>query len=301
MVPTAQEFGRALNRYWPCWRSALPALKAVVHHLGLNEDDWPLEPVWSCLDWYAKLVGALPLPKPWSNESRDLKKAILRIYGKRCAIASSDVRRDGTLGRLLTEEMKPGDVLASLNYDTVAESVASRFGIQLDARPRGGARIAFVKPHGSVSWTLNLVEHSLIWLSNDGAPLTTPLSEDAIDIGQEPLVLGTVPIKSELIVEVQSAYAFQSVYQAVLYQWRVLVEAVRDADLITLVGYRLPPEDLYRRFLLQEGLRLRSRDMPVHFYELDASASATEDEIKSTFGDRLEQAIHRGPVVEASS
>ena len=123
VVPVAGEFGGTLASMAPDWARDYPALFAVVNHLGCDLQNWPLEPVWSCIDYYAKLQPALPLPKPWTNESQEIKKALLALYGQRCdeAVPSDD----STLVRLLRDEMRSGDALISFNYDTIAEELRS--------------------------------------------------------------------------------------------------------------------------------------------------------------------------------
>ena len=301
-VPTSAEFGEVLSEQWPTWRNDLPALKEVVKHLRLCELKWPLEPVWSCLDWYAKLQPALPLPKPWDDESRQLKKALLRVFGRRCDQLADNISENSTLARILQREIHGDDTLVSFNYDTLAERLARRFGTQLDARPRGGSGVAFAKPHGSVSWSLDIkVKDFVNWRSDDGAPLTESLTEEDVDAGREPLILGAVPVKSELISEVQLVCGWPSIYGIITCQWRVLVEALRDARRVVLVGYSFPPEDVYGRFLIQEGLRLRGNTLSVHYYERDCRKKKIEEEIREVFGNMAERVEYRGAVLEHST
>src|SRR5208337_4654912 len=124
---------------------------------------------------------ALPMPKPWDGESRQLKKALLRVFGKRCDELADNISEDSTLAKIFQRKLQSDDVLVSFNYDTLAERLAERLGIQLDARPRGGSGVAFAKPHGSMSWTLDFNTKSVNWLSADGAPLTDSLAEEDVD------------------------------------------------------------------------------------------------------------------------
>lgn len=302
VVPTSAEFGKILCHVKPNWITEYPALFKVVEHLGLCTKDWRLEPVWSCLDWYAKLQPALPKPRPWNDESRQLKKALLDVFGTRCDHLANEVRDDSTLANILRDDVKPGDTLVSFNYDTIAERLAAMLGCQLDARPRGGTGVAFAKPHGSASWTLDLGKGSVEWLSSDGTPLDTSLTTGDVDVGREPLLLGAVPIKSELIREVQTSGGTPSVYDVVAYQWRVLVEAIRDVKKIVLVGYRFPMEDVYGRFLIQEGLRLRRRNsIDIQYYELKREKNNLCGEIKDVFRDFATNIEYMGCVLEHST
>jgi hypothetical protein len=294
-VPVAAEFGEVLSRVEPGWETAFPALSAVVKHLGRGPTSWSLEDVWKCLDWYAKLQRALPMPKTWSDESRQLKKALLTIYGRRCDDAASLVRDDATIANLFRDRLQDGDVLVSFNYDTIAERVATRW-VRLTTTPRGGEGAILAKPHGSTSWTLDLSKRSVTWLRADAKPLDESLTCADVDCGREPLVLGAVPIKSELMREVQEHCGVPSVFDAVVCQWRTTVEAIRDAEVLIVVGYSFPAEDVYGRFLLQEGLRLRVGKLAVEFFEVEDKACERRREIERIFEGHLASVEHRGPV-----
>jgi hypothetical protein len=204
VVPVAREFGEVLNHVRPCWRAEYPAILSAVKHLRLDDAAWSLEPVWSCIDWYAKLQRALPLPRPWTNEGPEIKKALLAVFGTRCDEAAAKVHRDSTIATLLRDEIVRGDVLISFNYDTIAERVAKQEGKMLWSAPTGGDGVKFAKPHGSTSWTMDLRGRSVTWQGIDGHPLLDSLSAADVDCRREPVLLGAVPIKSELIQEVHS-------------------------------------------------------------------------------------------------
>lgn len=297
VVPVAGEFGPVFVDVCPDWKTTYPALLAAVDRLGLPLDAWPLEPVWTCLDWYAKLQPALPMPKPWGNESPQIKKALLSVYGSRCDDAVTSVRDDSTLVKIFGGELQSGDALVSFNYDTIAERIALRCGRQLVSTPCGGDNVTFAKPHGSVSWTLDLKSFTLTWSSVDGMPLLSSLRPEDVDCCREPLLLGAVPIKSELIREVQERCGVSKVFDVITAQWRAVVEAIRDCETLVVVGYSFPAEDRYGRFLFQEGTRLRGRDLRVEFFELKDKASQRAREIFDTFPGRVQQLMYRGPVV----
>jgi len=295
-VPVACEFGQVLAEVCPCWKDEYPALLRVVEHLSLDPNSWPLEPVWSCIDWYAKLQSALPLPKPWEKESQQIKKALLAVYGARCDDAANQVHSDSTVAQLFQNEVQVGDVIISFNYDTIAERVAQRFGCQLRSTPIGDDGVVFAKPHGSTSWTLDLRSHSVTWLSLDGSPLLPSLSAADVDCLREPLILGAVPIKSELIQEVQVCCGVASVFDAIITQWRTVVEAISNTDTLVVVGYSFPIEDQYGRFLIQEGLQLRTRDLRIEFFEVENREAVREREIREVFRSRVQGLAYRGCV-----
>lgn len=300
-VPIAVEFGKGLAQICPGWKEAYPALLRVVEHLSLDPDSWPLEPVWSCFDWYAKLRPVLPAAKPWEDESQkecesqQMKKALLAVYGARCDDAARQVRDDSTIARLFQNEVQAGDVLISFNYDTIAERVAARYGHQLRSRRCGGGDVLFAKPHGSTSWTLDLGSYKVTW-SRDDSPILESLSAADVDGGREPLLLGAVPIKSELIQEVQECCGTPSVFDTISTQWRAVVEAIRDAETLVVVGYSFPVEDRYGRFLVQEGLRMRQGGLRIEFFEVEDRAADRAREIFDVFHRRVHELVYRGRV-----
>ena len=304
LVPVAADFGKALQAIDPRWSIHYPALLEIVNHLGLSPNDWSLEPVWTCMDYYAKLEKAIPNLRNWSGESPEMKKALLEVYGRRCDdVADQLPLTDSyTLGQLIKNELNPGDILISFNYDTIVERLARRFGhtllsvgAQEQERRKG---ITLAKPHGSTSWTLDLNYNPrrVISASNHGEVLLNSLESTDVDQCREPLVLGAVPIKSELIREVQHVCASSSVFETVTRQWQALVEAVRDADSVAIVGYSFPPEDQYGRFLLQEGMRLRESSLTVEFFELEDKMPERGKVILDVFGSRVENLVYRGAV-----
>lgn len=52
-VPVAARFGETLQMIEPAWKKKYPALVKVVDHLHMNHGNWGLEPVWTCMDYYA--------------------------------------------------------------------------------------------------------------------------------------------------------------------------------------------------------------------------------------------------------
>ena len=317
-VPVAAEFGKALQDIDPQWSFHYPALFKIVEHLDLSPNDRSLERVWTCMDYYAKLQEAIPNSPPWSDESRQMKKALLEVYGKRCDDAADQLPLTDsyTLGQLIKNELNPGDIIISFNYDTIVERLARRFGhtllsvcAQEQDRKKG---ITLAKPHGSTSWTLDLNRvgrgspQHVISVGEHGEVLLNSLEPTDVDNRREPLVLGAVPIKSELIreVQVQLHDGSRPVFDAIIRQWRTVVEAIRDADSVVVVGYSFPQGDEYGRFLLQEGMRLRNSRLSVEFFELQNKKCEREKAIKSAFnpkpdpaGDSLvKNLVYRGKV-----
>lgn len=297
----AKSFGSALKSRHPSWETEYPGLADVVRHLGSPVEQLGLEPIWTCIDYYAKLGRVLPVWPQWDpNATWDLKRVLLQLYGSACdkAAAALPETNDYTLGHLFANELDQGDVLISFNYDTVVERVAKTFH-RLLVPPFAMGRhnaVAFAKPHGSVSWCMNWSTKQIEWLTPEGGITTDAMESSAVDPQHEPLVLGAVPIKSELIHEVQKTY-FPAVWEVIASQWKLVTRAIRDATSFIIVGYGFPAEDEYGRFLFREAMRTRKAAVPtVKFYELAERASCTEANIRAAFG-RPELGLEwKGPV-----
>lgn len=274
--PTIDGFGRVLGDRRSDWRYVYPALARAVGDLRRENpseaDNWSLRDLWMRLDYYAKLHPALGTSGYGAQASCELHKAVLDVYGKPAVDRAAQLYDQGKSFTLLAvlSQLMEGDVLVSFNWDVVAEVLLERLNRPVVQAPYPAARniIQLVKPHGSVSWPHFLgmkVEFHL----PDGRPRITSLRPADVGVGTvEPFLLGAVPIKSELIREVQAA-SHTNAYEVVMSQWHALVEAVRQADEIVVVGYSFPGDDGYGRFLFSEAVQSRGprRIESVEFYE----------------------------------
>ena len=241
-------------------------LEIVFRYLDETFPKVGLEELWSCIDHYAKFwvqrCGFLREPK-WNQAEAvcELKRAVLRLCGSACEDAARAIRRTSkcTLVSILRNQVKSGDVVVSFNWDMLVERLAKKCELNFvhcSGRPRKNKKeIKFVKPHGSVSWQVGRPPAILPF-----APMLRVIREGDVKPGEsptEPLLLGAVPMKSELIFEVAAHYCACAVFKVIMDQWQAVVEAVRDADSFVVLGYSFPKEDQYGRFFFQEGMRKR--------------------------------------------
>jgi len=301
--PTAAEFGATISGI-SGWETEFPALEQVAEHLDRPLAKLGLEAIWSCFDYYAKFEKSLP-PKPWEDESRTIKRALLRLYGRGCDSAAESLPDTDsyTLGDIVKNRLDTGDFLISFNYDTVPERLARRFGrrpLRMVCSCEAVGVIWLVKPHGSTSWRMDFENGNLITQEPDASPRYDSLAEEELMRPLwkhcEPLLLGAVPIKSELISEVQQRGRFPSIYDRMMDQWRSVVTALRDAENLVVLGYSFPEEDQYGRFFFREGIRLRSKPLLVEFYELPENAAASARSIFSALASKGLEVTYRGPV-----
>lgn len=252
-------------------------IEKVINHLSRTVNKVGLEELWTCIDLHAKFPHDFQIP--WGNPRgrvvQELKSALLRFYGRSCDVLAESIDRDDPCTAVtIAKQMQAGDTLISFNYDTVIErvvrnvsSVRLRHGKDLDpVEPSGFIR--FAKPHGSASWDIIKLKHAWHRLV-DGEPAMTSLDCGSVLAGEEdPLLLGAVPLKSELIFEVAERYGARQVFDVVREQWKTLANAIKTAERVVVLGYSFPKEDMYGRFFFREGMSRRKADLPlrVEFY-----------------------------------
>lgn len=288
--PVSTKFGETLGERYALWEREYPGLAEVVRHLGRPIEQLSLEDVWTHIDYWAKLGAILPSQPQWNPAAVwDLKRVLLRLYGGSCDRAASQIPLSDvfTLGDLFSRQIKPGDVLVSFNYDTIVERLAGRYGHTLippgaKADPRA---LVLAKPHGSASWRMDWRNRRVLWTELDNKVAASSMEESDVGRDQEPLLLGAVPIKSELVREVQRTY-FPDVWDVVTAQWQVALRAIRDADALVFVGYGFPSEDHYGCFLFKQAARSRGVGAPlaVEFYELPDRVSCVQTAIVDALG-----------------
>jgi hypothetical protein len=140
---------------------------------------------------------------------------------------------------------------------------------------------------------MDLTKRKVIW-HNNGSPLLDSLPEKKVKQKCEPLVLGAVPIKSELIREVQCY--IPEIFTVVTCQWKALVDALIKANTVVIVGYSFPREDMYGRFMFKEAMRNRKSKLHIQYFELPDKASELCKEIVDVFGCKIARHEYKGKV-----
>lgn len=308
--PTMPCFGRALARRRSNWREVYPVLaRAVADSQGEKDSDkdmWDLSEVWTRLDYYAKLREALGTWDYGAEASCQLHRAVLDVYGPPADKEIAELLDSGQPFTLLEviDSLEPGDFLVSFNWDVVAERIAERRGRRLVQVPHPvlPETIAFIKPHGSVSWPHLLARGVVDIGPPPGKPRTTSMSPDQVSRAEEPFLLGAVPIKSELIQEVQAA-GRTNAFEVVTRQWRAFLDALRQADDLVVVGYGFPREDEYGTFLIKEAIRQRQAGpvRAISFYEKKGPKKGPEDDLKRRLSDIFKPQSDPTPKGEVTS
>jgi hypothetical protein len=278
-------FGRELAGSVPNWRTnplynaLTPYAEAGLKKGEPNADNWDLDVAWTHLDYFAKLrrgLDALGLVFDDGSASLAIHRAAAAVYGPLDHAYLANAWRNAVSFTLrdILKEAAAGDVVVSFNWDVLIEHLLVRHRLhgttaRLVQAPHelGGEVVTLVKPHGSLSWGRAFPHEGDAPDFLPGPnPLLDPMLPADISDQKQPLLLGAVPIKSELLKEVQWRHTF--VHRRIMDQWSVLCRALRDAEEVQAVGYGFPSEDQYGLFMLREAARRRSAACRVVLYEV---------------------------------
>jgi hypothetical protein len=271
-----------------------PFLHAAVTYLqeqttNVIDADWRLDALWNGIDENLKLSGIIanddfewPSHVPpgkrlyrqylpcwrsfWVLAGWELKRALAIIYGTNLKklLRKPAICRKWLASRL--GDLLEDDVLASTNYDLLAESIlrckwhsASNCLNEHEYRLRTkGKGPLILKPHGSLDWlfqTNQLTNRSRIDRTANGEPITDPqidLDEDLWET--RPLIIAPVRYKDEIVFPSNQP---PELVEVLNFQWARFIDAVSKADDLLVFGYSFPLDDSYGNRLLQEAIRRR--------------------------------------------
>lgn len=270
--PISKDFVNELKKRVPDWAKEYREIAKVVDHLEKTPQHIGLEELWTCIDLHAKFPGSFPIPwEPRGPVVQQLKGALIRMYGRSCdALADRISPTDNCTALAVAKDMKAGDSLISFNYDTLVERLVGSKTVLRHGKDLKPETIRFAKPHGSASWSIG----NLPFCVTDGDPIL-----ECLDQSQDALLLGAVPLKSELIYEVGEYYGARRVFEVIREQWLTVVNALQDAERVVVLGYSFPKEDLYGRFFLREAMSLRtcSKPLQVEFYNRSGDSRSIQE------------------------
>lgn len=173
-------------------------------------------------------------------------------------------------------------------------SIAETMGPKLAPNYAGPS----LKCMGSGVWRHWVPEHGTA-VQLEAAPMAVAeVGPDGAGGTVQPLVVGLVPFKSEIIREVMEHGDTMGAYRVLTHQWGEACTALNRADEVIVVGYSFPAEDLYAHFSFQEARRGVQQKLVVTLYErperrVDVSAAIIE--ISAGLG-RPVEIDYRGPV-----
>jgi hypothetical protein len=311
-LPGVDRFGLELARRIPEWRSKFWGLAAVVDALEpkpgrSSPNDWNLDTAWTHVDYIAKLHRALDTMHFPGTASHNLHAALVAVYGdvELDRIRRAYDRRRRFKLRKIIDDVKKGDVVVSFNWDVLVEGLllhrlSKSPAFRLVQTPHVGFEdsVQFAKPHGSLAWN----RYAIDAIDDGGAPKLGPIPkpEDVLWTEhepdrakkKEPLLLGAVPMKSELIREVDDLQ-----HHVVMAQWATLLRAITAATEVVVVGYGFPPEDSYGRFLMRQAAQRRRRPIThVQLYEVRSQTRAVRKAIADVLGVKADDIDGKGKV-----
>lgn len=289
-------FVKRLKVVKPGWREDYVDLARVVddckeeqERLGLEQHSLRLDSIWTRIDYYSKFKLILGCDYG-SAAAIQIRQAVADAYsfeGEIDRLCESNT--DFTL-KCVLRGLNPGDALISFNWDTVAENILQRaLGQELvqAPHPTASSHIRLIKPHGSLSWVHRLNES--VCFRDGSRPLLRQMTSDQIrevsGVFEQPLLLGAVPIKSELLEEIQRGQP--GLHETIADQWREALDVLSRAVEVEVVGYGFPAEDSYGRFILREAILKRppGHKLPtVRYYSLQRDRGEFEQAFREIFG-----------------
>jgi hypothetical protein len=312
-TPGVKGFGSHLEHQLKTWRSELGKLSTVVDALAAEHRrtpaDWDLDAAWTHIDYFAKLYPALGEKASYEGSAAaGIHAAVTAVYG---TLDVARVLRAYDAGNKFTlreeiDRVARGDVVASFNWDILIESLLchrlarTSIGVVQAPRRATGDEVQFAKPHGSLTWNRHDLPGILIDDGKGGPRLSpVPSWKDVVDSERsptnrkvEPLVLGAVPMKSELIQDVSKPQ-----YRAIIDQWEALCRGLQHATAVCVIGYGFPPEDTHGRYLMRRAvLRRLNRFERVDLYAHPSTFHATRAAIVEVLGVSPNDIADRGTV-----
>ena len=172
--------------------------------------------------------------------------------------ASSDSKWIRPIVQFCERVLRPGDVVITFNWDLTIERANSLMDRQFKLRytydqksdPKERS-ITLLKPHGSIDW----------FTQEQVKRVATKGSNDFVRVGRDLYGYNSFTLRPHHHLESEiPAIIAPSPFKAWASQtsqntWQSVYRAVRHAKSIKIIGYSLPPEDQFARFVLRRAFR----------------------------------------------
>lgn len=159
-----------------------------------------------------------------------------------------------SLDRFVKNHVPTGNVIITFNWDLTLESAFARFRDKVPiayqySKASRGEGITLLKPHGSINW---FEKKSII---QSGVQHTHELDGKVSLVDFVSLLFSRDLIKATpLIVPPLSNKEFAD-YSVLQETWGSVYRALSSATVLTVLGYSLPREDQFARFVIRRALR----------------------------------------------
>ncbi len=201
-----------------------------------------------------------------------LKRALAEYLWRFTREPTSAVR---TLVAFLEKVVRPGDVIITFNWDLTVERASTLCGAatsyDLEYSYSGAAtlerakrqrQIFLLKPHGSIDWFTEGQARSVPSAAPNDFVRVGPglMAYNSFRLRPHHHMSGHVPV----IIPPTPFKEFR--FKALREIWRGAFRALRKAETVYVLGYSLPREDQFARFVLRRVFRLvakRNRDPEV--------------------------------------
>jgi hypothetical protein len=157
------------------------------------------------------------------------------------------------LEHFIGKHVPAGNVIVTFNWDlTVERALAFRRSstpIAYDYSPDAKSRVTLLKPHGSINW------FETDALKKAGVSVREQLDSHVSQVDFPNLLISRDLIDASPVIVppiMNKEFADRSIFQKT---WTSVYDAISSARVLTILGYSLPREDQFARFVFRRALR----------------------------------------------
>jgi hypothetical protein len=185
---------------------------------------------------------------------KKVKQITLKAFTDYIWQLMSDPSRQRFVHDFVTNNLRPGDTVVTFNWDLTIERALENYpgdpGFEyVYSRRRKQPEFSLLKPHGSVDW----FETSKL----DGLKCERKIEKHDKELCYYPQFhLGEVPDLRRIAPVIVPPLASKRFKFRFLHRtWRGILRAVADATELHVLGYSLPKEDQFAKYVLRRAIR----------------------------------------------
>jgi hypothetical protein len=184
----------------------------------------------------------------------DVKNITLKAVTEYIWQLMADTKRQQIIRDFVRENLREGDTVVTFNWDLTFERALEEyprdpgFFYKYSSR-RERKYLALLKPHGSIDWFARKAVHSLVSKSDIGILDDDLCYYPRFNRAENPRLAEMPPVIIPPVAEKEFEFPFLK------RTWRYVFRAVTDATDLHVIGYSLPKEDQFARFVFRRAIR----------------------------------------------